>query len=53
MRKEEYYVVNYSELNRLVNEHYSFEGELIYNFVTDQEANNDSNHQFTVTGKNV
>lgn len=53
MEKEEYYVVNYSDLNRFINKYYSLEkgSPSEYHFVDDEEANNDSSYTFSVNGE--
>lgn len=51
MEKEEYYVVDYDDLNKFINEYYSLSGTTEYDIVDDYEADNDSIHTFIVNGE--
>lgn len=51
VRKKEYYVVDHSDLGKFINEYYSFKGDSEYDFVSDEEANNDNSYEFVADGE--
>lgn len=48
--KEEFYLIDYDEFDKMVNDFY---GCICSEFAADQEANNDSCHEFNVEKKEV